>query len=67
MRTAYMVLREKDPGNWEEMGDEVNANSAATAIRMVADDKEGRYVAVPMRSWQPRNLEADTITRVRLT
>lgn len=67
--TTYLVL-EQAGGNgngWSVIRQEVTASSADQAIRMVADEREidTTYVAVPVRSWQPRKVVAETTTVMR--
>lgn len=59
--TSYIVLVCTPPDNesaddsitWEEWGS-INASSAAAATRAAAEKSgDGRYVAIPSRSWQP--------------
>jgi hypothetical protein len=55
---------------WEHCGS--FAGSAAQAMKQAAEKRRedlqtGRYVAIPVRSFQPRKLTAKTETRVTLT
>jgi hypothetical protein len=55
-RTEYVVLFEHDdvngPKHWTQI-DHVSAASAKEAIKQAFGDAPGRYVAVPVRSFQP--------------
>jgi hypothetical protein len=67
--TKYAVLH-KHPadGDWTEI-ERVDATSADAAIRAVAaaTDGSGTFVAVPARSWRPKNVTLETKTRTVLS
>lgn len=63
--TEYLVLVE-EAGHWREAGTANLANSAAQAIRRVAGEEGGRYVAVPRRSWQPVTVRVEQQTRITI-
>lgn len=74
--TRYHILKlETQPGGVERITP-VNANVAASsaeqAIRAhvaavaAVDERAGRYVAVPSRSWKPVTVAVETTTRVTL-
>lgn len=61
MATEYIVLE-----SWSEKGRKA-ASSPTAAIREVAGENEGSYVAVPVRSWHPLRLKVKTEKRVVLS
>jgi hypothetical protein len=73
--TTYIVLRDIDATGspaWSWVADS-KASTAERAIRevvqLVADGgggTEGRYVAVPARSWKPVQVRTETTTVIRL-
>ncbi len=44
----------------------VHATSASDAVRKAAAGKEGVYVAVPQRSFQPVKVRVETTTHLRI-
>jgi len=78
--TAYVILRHRDAAahdgsRWQllEGGDgrypsaaTFEARSAEAAIRQVVEKsgEEGLYVAIPERSWLPREMRVETTKRV---
>lgn len=69
-KTSYMVLHavvENGQHGWAVLGI-VSANNADEAIRLVAagHDRSGEYVAVPSRSWNPRNVTIQVEPRIVL-
>lgn len=66
-RTEYVVLHHHD-SSWREI-QRVTASSASGAVRQVATGTEapsGRFVAVPVRSWQPIDVKVETVRQLRL-
>jgi hypothetical protein len=70
--TTYIVLRhtnaaENTPGppHWEVENAAVEASSADAAIRKTIT-LNGRYVAVPARSWKPVTVTTETKTVLKL-
>lgn len=70
--TAYVIFRlEGGQGLWRQGGANVEARSAAEAIRKTVenldgDKQSGTYAAVPLRSWQPVKVGVETQTRIVL-
>lgn len=65
--TEYVVLRmTDDPNDTWKTGSSVHATSASDAVRKAAAGKEGVYVAVPARSFQPQRVKVETTTHLRL-
>lgn len=62
--TEYTVLHYVENG-WQVLDPAVHARNADKAIRHVAKP-EGRYVAVPSKSWQPRTVRTETTTKTVL-
>jgi hypothetical protein len=62
-RTGYVVLRERENGMWEIVGEreERSAISALNAALNGHAPDESRWVAVPGRFWRPRALKPRTI------
>jgi hypothetical protein len=76
-RTEYVVLKRglkpdlevtklEQPETWVVAGHATEANSDA-AIKKVAGDEAGTYIAVPARSWQPKTLAVETKKTVTLS
>lgn len=63
-QTTYIVLGQDASGNWRHLK-AVEAHSAEHAIRQVA--KEGTYVAVPGRSWNPVSVKIETTTTLKIS
>ena len=67
MPTSYLVLRAlADTRGAYAPVQTVEASSSDAAIRAVANDTEGVYVAVPERSWNEVEVKVETKTQVRL-
>jgi hypothetical protein len=70
-QTEYLVLiRSIQPGDtegplWREV-EKVSAASADAAIKAVAGETDGEYVATPTRSWQPVPVKVEKKLIVRL-
>ena len=65
--TTYLVLKETE-GGWHEV-EVVSAHGAEQAIHAVVAEGErgdGRYVAVPTRSWNPANVRREVQTYIRI-
>jgi hypothetical protein len=62
-RNGYVVLRERDDGLWEVVGqqEEVSQSLALNKALNGHNPDEGRWVAVPGRYWDPRTLKPRTI------
>lgn len=72
--TEYVILANKpQQGAWLEETARVPARSAQAAVRAHVDriaaveEKDGVYIAVPVRSWQPIKVKIETKTNVVLT
>ena len=65
--TSYVVLVNDATGRWVEHETAIPAANADAAIRKIAAENPGVYVAVPARSWKPRTVTVETKPRVRLT
>lgn len=57
--TSYVVLERTGASRWDEVGDPVDAHGDKQAIAIAtkdrdADARNGAFVAVPARSWNPR-------------
>jgi hypothetical protein len=68
--TSYLVLSLYQ-GYWREVTT-LEAQSADAAIRsavpgLATDTKAEKFVAVPARSWKPREITIDTAPRVKLS
>jgi hypothetical protein len=67
--TTYIVLRAIDgpEGDWLEYAKR-DASSADAAIRKALETHpaDGRFVAVPARSWKPVTVRTETTTTIRL-
>jgi hypothetical protein len=66
--TVYVVLRKDGSGThlWMEI-DRASSGNAEQAIRAAVDKGEydsGIFVAVPARSWQPRTVSVETVSRI---
>ena len=59
-RTRYYVLRQEENGFWTEYSNDVEATSRVAAVKAVVSDEDGRYVAVPHRSWKPLTVTLET-------
>ncbi len=67
MATTYLVLRAlADTRGGYAPVQTIEASSSDAAIRAVAGDAEGVYVAVPSRSWNEVSVKVETKTQVRL-
>ncbi len=72
-RGGYLVLKRseqvldvtKTTPLWEEAGTSEKAG-ADQAIRDVAGETEGTYIAVPLRSWKPRTVKVENVKNVKL-
>jgi hypothetical protein len=71
-KTSYVVL-EEHPDDvtdyWTVYDVGVMATSASGALRTALNGKgnlESRYVAVPLRSWQPQPVEVETQHRLKI-
>lgn len=68
--THYIVLRENGAA-WVQVvsgnAKQWPAKSADQAIKRAAGDEPGTYVAIPVRSWQPRTLTVKTERRAVLS
>jgi hypothetical protein len=65
--TEYVVLYQLESGDWSEVKS-VEARSSRAAIRVVVDGAaslDNRYVAVPVRSWQPVTAKIETRTQLK--
>lgn len=59
-RSTYVVLVGAPESGWVETN-RVDAASAEAAIRRTADlQGEGKYVAIPARSWKPISVSVET-------
>ena len=63
-KTAYVVLKEEPSGVFTFV-ENVYASSSDAAIKSL--NKEGRYVATPARSFNPKNAAPETKTTLKLT
>lgn len=68
MVTKYKILNRDETGYWTEKAAPVEAISAEAAIRksLDGDAKGGTYVAVPLRSFQPVEVEVETKRSVKI-
>lgn len=67
--TSYKVLRyegEEDGGSWVEQPGFWNASSARSAIRKAAGESQGKYWAVPKRSFQPVTVTVERTVKVTI-
>lgn len=67
--TEYVLLKCVDAagvGEVWEAGARVRARSVREAIRSAALTGEGRYVAIPERSFQPVRVKVETVQRIKL-
>ncbi len=71
--TDYVVLEQEGADTWRVVLKAVTASSADAAIRIYTDPpgessvkKAGWFVAVPVRSFQPRESKVETVTTARL-
>ena len=74
--TEYLVLAQlhdlhvvsggTDVRGWSEMKT-VEASSASQAVRKVAGENPGSYVAVPARSFQPVRVDVEKTVKVTLS
>lgn len=67
MGTEYLVMREEESGLWEPLVTiEVDGGQRA-AIRKATEQttENGRFVAVPTRSWNPEEVIVEVERRVR--
>jgi hypothetical protein len=66
VQTDYMVLQQvtvDGKKSWVEAG-ETSASSRLAAAQAIANDKEGIWRPVPMRSWQ-KAIKTKTVTTTR--
>lgn len=65
-RVLVLSVGDKEEKTWIDTdGGAVEASSADEAIRKVAGRLgDGSYVAVPTRSWNPREVTTETTTKV---
>lgn len=57
--TSYVVLEDLGNGKWSEIHGGIDAHGDKQAIALATKDRSaetrnGRFVAVPARSWNPR-------------
>lgn len=71
--TVYIVLRANGQDGWREDGPHQTARNADQAIRQAAQlraenqvDPAGVYVAVPLTSFKPRTIRAETQTILKV-
>ena len=71
--TAYVILHQQSPGpSWEEIG-QTDSRSARSAIKQAiesptgAPPKDGRFQAVPLRSWRPVSVRVETKTALKFS
>jgi len=71
--TKYLVLEQGDSITnadcWTVYAENIEASSALSALRSALNGKGdlgSRYVAVPMRSWQPQPIEVETQHRLKI-
>jgi hypothetical protein len=68
-RTRYVVLvkTDDDESIWEVL-DTVEATTSARAKGMVAEklDREGIYIAIPARSWNPETVVLERVPRAKV-
>lgn len=68
--TEYVVLKQDEvTGSWRVVAADRQGFSADSAIRATfsGDDTDsGIYVAVPSRSWTPRQVKVEQMTRIRV-
>ena len=67
--TEYMILRGVNNDGWV-IEKKVTARSAKSAVRELLngahhENEHGRYVAVPVRSWQPVTVTVETKTQLK--
>lgn len=72
-KTQYVVLEDAStqdgPEYWSLYDVGVEATSATGALRIALKDKGdlgARYVAVPLRSWQPQPVDLETQRRLKI-
>lgn len=70
-RTTYLVLAQRRVGDigtvWQPV-DEFEAHSDTSAVRQAAEKHGlGVYVAVPVRSWRPRTVAAETVEKITVS
>lgn len=69
-RSSYLVMRLVEEGRWEPVKT-VEAAFADAAIKAAAQKngkpEPGEYVAIPARSWKPRQVSVETETKVRVS
>lgn len=60
--TLYTVLQQAAEEGWKVYRESVEARSSDDAIRRAIDGSvaEGKYVAVPSRSWEPKSVKVET-------
>lgn len=79
--TKYLILEEVvtqyedaaftvgEISSWNIYAENIEASSAVSALRKALNgrgDLGNRYVAVPMRSWNPQPIEVETQHRLRI-
>ena len=62
MATEYVVLRQVDDVNWRELGRRAASTDTQAIKAVVPAEKEGTFVAVPVRSFRPRTRKVETKT-----
>ncbi len=60
--TDYVILESSNGNQWQVLGSEkaVSAKAAIAALLKNADQKDGEFIAVPARSWQPVTVKKET-------
>lgn len=67
--TTYVVLfKEPNEDLFDVLDKRYEAGSGNAAVRAAAGDmqKQGTYVAIPERSWEPTRIEIETNPRVKV-
>lgn len=59
-RTRYYVMRQDENGKWEEWSADVEATSNIAAVRAANMEEDGKFVAIPHRSWKPLKVTLET-------
>jgi hypothetical protein len=64
--TEYLILRRGADGAWAELDGSVTASGSSKARRAAAEAEniDGEYVAVPVRSWHPEPFSFETVRRL---
>jgi len=70
--THYIILRENpgsDPDTWHKVDGTFLASSPKRALALANEQtglKDGKYVAVPTRSWKPLPVKSEQTTKLTI-